>query len=65
MYRFWQSCEKIDVKSLTSDSLSNINYIDRYLDTKVRGYRRAISSFWYRRHSHIHTCKHACMYTRI
>jgi hypothetical protein len=33
----WSSCEKIDIKSLTSESLSNINYINRYIDPKYTG----------------------------
>jgi hypothetical protein len=34
---YWSSCEKIDIKSLTSESLSNINYINRYIDPKYTG----------------------------
>jgi len=33
----WPSCEKIDIKSLTSESLSNINYINKYIDAKYTG----------------------------
>lgn len=40
----WSSCEKIDIKSLTSESLSNINYINKYIDAKYTGSVSNISS---------------------
>ena len=33
----WTSCERINIKSLTSESLSNINYINRYINAKYTG----------------------------
>ena len=33
----WSSCEKIDIKSLTSESLYNISYINKYIDAKYTG----------------------------
>ncbi len=40
----WIFCEKLNIKNLTSESLSNINYINMYIDTKCSGFVSNIGS---------------------